>query len=289
MASPLRARIPLFLPSSLLLRIIRSGTSKIELSPQKHDIFTFDEQVEILGAIKGVSSVTKSQGESAPTLKLAHFAYYHSRALLAKNAYNRAIKGGPLFDVEAKTKPEPISITDKYLIPSVADFAVVRSRKRISAKKTVYVSGSFDILNPGCLRFLQSAKSKGSQLVVGLPSDFEITKILSMNSRLLSGLKPFKPFLTAVPSDNPFPIFSLQERAINLMSLDVVDDVIMEVPPTPTREMLERLNIDVLAMDGRDHGALWRNEDDSPEFEGEVVRIENQGDLNENDVLQRVQ
>ena len=73
------------------------------------------------------------------------------------------------------------------------------------------------------------------------------------------------------------------------MCLDVVDDVVMDVPILPEAEMLRRLNVGVVGVDGRrDEGGLWRKE----EFQGgegiEVVRIDNEGDMTEIDVLQRV-
>ena len=40
--------------------------------------------------------------------------------------------------------------------------------------KIVYVSGSFDILNPGHIEFLKKARDLGDYLIVGLYSDKNI-------------------------------------------------------------------------------------------------------------------
>ena len=50
--------------------------------------------------------------------------------------------------------------------------------------KTVFISGIFNVLHPGHLRFIKFAKSKGSKLIVGLVSD----KILNeaQNNNFLS-------------------------------------------------------------------------------------------------------
>ncbi|GMH84156.1 hypothetical protein TrVE_jg7118 [Triparma verrucosa] len=284
------ARIPLFLPPSIPLNLIRNGISSVSSASAATDIFTFDEQAKLLSSVSGVSTVTQYTGTIPPQIS-PHDEYYKSRSLQAKSAFNRALAKKPLFDVEATKKPSPISITDKYLIPTSTDFHSVLSRKppNSDSSRIVYVSGSFDILTPACIRFLELSKSYGTKIIVGIYSDYEITKVLSINSRLMCGLKPFEPFLTAVPSDNPFPIFSVQERALNLMCLDVVDDVVMDVPILPEAEMLRRLNVGVVGVDGRrDEGGLWRKE----EFQGgegiEVVRIDNEGDMTEIDVLQKV-
>ena len=164
----------------------------------------------------------------------------------------------------------------------------------IPGGNTVYISGAFDLLTPGDLDVLTEAKSLGSRLIVGLIDDNEVCKIFSENSRLAANLRPFVPFLTAVPSDNPFPIFSLQERALALLSLGVVDDVVMAVPPVPTPELLTQLNIQVLALDSRDQGDLFKFPP-IPEHEAaeinefvHVAEVGQEDDLTAKDVLSRV-
>jgi len=219
--------------------------------------------------------------------------------------------GKPLFDVEAKTKPlPPLPISSLAVVPSIQTFSFVESVKAelkdeemdpfafvsVSKKKpkTVYVSGHFDLLNPGDVKFLESAAKMGDELVVGVVDDFEVCKVFSENSRKIAGRKPFVPFLNAIPNDNPFPVFNMQERALNLLCMGCVSDVVMGVPVVPTADFVRKIGADVVVVDGRDFGELFR----FPELElgsfgggGENVKVEradNEGDMTIDEVVNRI-
>ncbi|GMI19753.1 hypothetical protein TeGR_g10354 [Tetraparma gracilis] len=114
-------------------------------------------------------------------------------------------------------------------------------------------------------------------------------KIFSTNSRTIAGLRPFKPFLTAVPSDNPFPIFSVQERALSVLSIAGVSDVVVGAPPVPTPELLDSLGVSVLCVDARPREPLFQFPDLTEAAMGVTVqRVESAAGASEWEVLQRL-
>lgn len=91
--------------------------------------------------------------------------------------------------------------------------------KREAPKKTVFVSGSYDLLHVGHARFIQKASKLGDKLVVGIPSDDKI--------RAQKGYGR--------------PIINAYSRAYVLASLDFVDYVYIFDDETvaPTLEVLQ--------------------------------------------------
>lgn len=98
----------------------------------------------------------------------------------------------------------------------------VRADARRDARVVVWTNGTFDLLHPGHVSSLQSARALGDLLVVGLNSDASVR-----------GYKgPSRPILTQ------------DERATVLAALECVDYVIVFDEPTP-EAALARLQPDV--------------------------------------------
>jgi D-beta-D-heptose 7-phosphate kinase/D-beta-D-heptose 1-phosphate adenosyltransferase len=100
-----------------------------------------------------------------------------------------------------------IKLTD--LVTLVA----VRERYRRAGKTVVWTNGCFDLLHPGHISSLQSARELGDVLMVGLNGDASV--------RANKG--PMRPIL------------SQHERAAVLSALECVDHVLIFDDPTPER------------------------------------------------------
>lgn len=96
----------------------------------------------------------------------------------------------------------------------------------------VLTNGCFDLLHVGHLRYLQTAKSLGKTLVVGVNSDLSVSRI--------------KPQKTGFP---PRPILPESQRAEVLAALRVVDAVVIFSETTAT-ELIQTLKPDIYAKGG---------------------------------------
>lgn len=96
----------------------------------------------------------------------------------------------------------------------------------------VFTNGCFDLLHVGHVRYLQTAKSLGRTLVVGLNSD-----------RSVQTIKPVQPGMPARP------IIPEIQRAEVLCALKPVDGVIIFNEPTAT-PLLEALQPDIYVKGG---------------------------------------
>ena len=114
-------------------------------------------------------------------------------------------------------------------ISKIVQFWENRTVNKWADSKVVYVTGSFDILHPGHVEFLKEAKKLGDTLVVGLYSDALINKL----------------------KGKCFPMMTIQERLLNLMSLDSVDDVLLEAPFFIDETFMIDFNISVVAEGSR--------------------------------------
>jgi len=94
-------------------------------------------------------------------------------------------------------------------------------------KKIVFTNGCFDILHPGHLHLLSSAKELGDLLIVGLNSDTSVKK--------LKGEKR--------------PVMDEHSRAVMLASLDWVDYVVLFSEETPL-ELIREVGPDILVKGG---------------------------------------
>lgn len=96
----------------------------------------------------------------------------------------------------------------------------------------VLTNGCFDLLHVGHVRYLQTAKSLGKTLVVGVNSDHSVSRI-----------KPEKP---GFPSH---PIIPEKQRAEVLSALATVDAVII-FPETTATELIKAFQPDIYAKGG---------------------------------------
>jgi rfaE bifunctional protein nucleotidyltransferase chain/domain len=106
---------------------------------------------------------------------------------------------------------------------------VQRERWRAAGRRVVFTNGCFDLLHPGHVTLLESARAFGDVLVVAVNSDVSV--------RALKG--------------NGRPLVPENERAETLGALEVVDAVVVYGEPTP-REIVAALLPDILVK-----GADW--------------------------------
>ena len=116
-----------------------------------------------------------------------------------------------------------------YLPTSVDDGVALVARLRQAGKSIVFTNGVYDLLHPGHVRYLQSARALGDALIVGVNSDRSV--------RANKG--PERPI-------NPEA-----ERAELIAALACVDAAIVFDEDTP-HEIISRLQPDVLVK-----GADW--------------------------------
>ncbi|KAH9578628.1 Cytidyltransferase-like domain [Trypanosoma melophagium] len=90
--------------------------------------------------------------------------------------------------------------------------------------RIVYVDGSFDLFHYGHIRVLQKARELGDYLIAGVHEDSVIRKAKGEH----------------------FPIMSLNERVLGVLSCRYVDEVVLGAPYEVTRGVIESLNIAVV-------------------------------------------
>ena len=75
-------------------------------------------------------------------------------------------------------------------------------------KKTIFISGAFNVLHPGHVRLLRFAKDMNGKLIVGVLSDRFAGKAAYINENLrLEGFSPNNLFDKAVIIDGPMEDF----------------------------------------------------------------------------------
>ena len=104
-----------------------------------------------------------------------------------------------------------------------------RARWKAAGRTVVFTNGCFDLLHPGHVALLESARAFGDVLVVGLNSDASVTRLKG----------PGRPVVPAA------------ERAEALLALEAVTRVVVYDEDTP-REIVAALLPDVLVK-----GADW--------------------------------
>jgi len=115
------------------------------------------------------------------------------------------------------------------LILSRDDILQLRRQWRAAGDRVVFTNGCYDILHPGHIRLLESARSLGDRLILALNTDDSV--------RRLKG--PTRPLI------------SQQERAAMAAALEAVDAVTFFDEDTP-RELIAEVLPDVLVK-----GADW--------------------------------
>ena len=101
------------------------------------------------------------------------------------------------------------------------------AREKRNGRRVVFTNGCFDLLHPGHIRTLESARSLGDVLIVGLNSDESV--------RTLKGLGR--------------PVIPAEERAEILASLECVDAVLIFDELTP-QKVVAALLPDILVKGG---------------------------------------
>eukprot|EP01138_Halocafeteria_seosinensis_P006480 gb/GECG01006624.1/.p1 GENE.gb/GECG01006624.1/~~gb/GECG01006624.1/.p1 ORF type:complete len:470 (+),score=67.09 gb/GECG01006624.1/:1-1410(+) len=89
----------------------------------------------------------------------------------------------------------------------------------------VYICGSWDLFNSGHIKALEKARKYGTFLIAGIYSD-EVSNKLRGSGH---------------------PILNLHERTLSVLSCQYVDEVIMDAPWRIERDMLQSMNISVVA------------------------------------------
>jgi len=108
------------------------------------------------------------------------------------------------------------------------------------ASRVVYVDGTFDLLHEGQVTILEEAARLGDFVLVGLHADDVV--------RQRRGAKP---------------VLSMLERAMGVLSVRWVDDVVLDAPWEVTKELITSMNVSVMVA-GKKPPA---GEDDAPETE----------------------
>jgi rfaE bifunctional protein nucleotidyltransferase chain/domain len=98
-------------------------------------------------------------------------------------------------------------------VMSLDDIILRFGREKRNGKRVVFTNGCFDLLHPGHIQSLESARALGDALIVGINSDASVKRLKG----------PGRPVLPE------------QERAEILASLESVDAVLIFDEPTPQR------------------------------------------------------
>ena len=137
------------------------------------------------------------------------------------------------------------------MVRTLAELAAERKAWKAEGRRVVFTNGCFDLLHPGHLALLESARLSGDILIVGINSDASV--------RALKG--------------EGRPVVPEGERAEVLAALEPVDRVLIYDEPTPL-ETIRALQPDVLVK-----GADWAEDrivgrDVVEAAGGRVVRVE---------------
>lgn len=135
--------------------------------------------------------------------------------------------------------------------------------------KVVYVAGSFDVFHPGHLRFLEKAKQLGTYLIVGVYDDPTVQRL----------------------HGSAYPIMSLFERALSLLACRHVSDVLIGAPLEVTAELLDHLNVSVVALGKNgtsNHPSTYQNLYSEPTKRGIFEVINSGSDLTTEEIAARV-
>jgi len=149
-------------------------------------------------------------------------------------------------------------------------------------ERIVYIDGAFDLLHAGHVHALYAARRLGDFLVVGLHDDGTVNRARGQNH----------------------PIMSLHERALCVLSLACVDEVILGAPWRVTQDLLRTMNIatvigsgdpDVESVDVALPGSAPRGDGTAAEDRyavardlGIFTRIEQGHRLRTDDIVQRM-
>lgn len=99
-----------------------------------------------------------------------------------------------------------------------------------ASDRIVYVDGSFDLFHIGHMRVLENARKFGTYVIVGIHTDEVVNHKKGKN----------------------YPIMNLNERILGVLSCRWVDEVVFGVPFKVTKDLIEKLNVNVV-VGGKNH------------------------------------
>jgi rfaE bifunctional protein nucleotidyltransferase chain/domain len=148
---------------------------------------------------------------------------------------------------------------------SLDDIILRFGRAKRNGRRVVFTNGCFDLLHPGHIQSLESARALGDVLIVGINSDASVQKLKGANR----------------------PVLPEQERAEILAGLESVDAVLIFDEPTPQR-VIAALLPDVLVKGGdwADDKIVGREEVEAAG--GKVVRAEIVPGYSTSDILRKI-
>ncbi|GFE55414.1 ethanolamine-phosphate cytidylyltransferase [Babesia ovis] len=135
--------------------------------------------------------------------------------------------------------------------------------------RVVYVDGTFDVFHVGHLRFLEKAKKQGDFLIVGIYDDQTV--------RTIKG--------------NPFPVNHLTDRALTVLAMKYVDDVVLGAPFIPSKNYLQNLEVSVVVVGDHSDGPLMTDNFDTHAVAREMgilVNVDSGYTLTTADIIHRV-
>lgn len=138
-------------------------------------------------------------------------------------------------------------------------------REKRNGKRVVFTNGCFDLLHPGHIESLETARAMGDVLIVGINSDASV--------RTLKG--PGRPVIPA------------EERAEILASLECVDAVLIFEELTPQR-VIAALLPDVLVKGGDWPGNQIVGREEVEAAGGKVVRVEVVQGYSTSEILRKI-
>lgn len=138
-------------------------------------------------------------------------------------------------------------------------------REKRNGKKVVFTNGCFDLLHPGHIRSLETARALGDVLIVGINSD-ESVRTLKGEGR---------------------PVIPQQERAEILASLECVDAVLIFDELTP-QNVVAKLVPDVLVKGGDWPGNQIVGREEVEAAGGKVVLVDVVDGYSTTEILKKI-
>ena len=138
-------------------------------------------------------------------------------------------------------------------------------REKRNGKRVVFTNGCFDLLHPGHIRSLETARALGDALIVGLNSDDSVKSLKGPDR----------------------PVIPEQERAEILASLECVDAVVIFEELTP-QEVIAALLPDILVKGGDWPGSQIVGREEVEAAGGRVVLVDVVEGYSTSDILKKI-
>jgi len=156
------------------------------------------------------------------------------------------------------------------LLPSTRRFSQFSSgREPKPGEKIGYVQGGFDLFHIGHIRFLKKAREHCDYLIVGIYDDATVRELKKVN----------------------WPVMTLNERALSVLSCRYVDEVILGAPPVVTETIIKHNKIAVV-ISGSTVDPSYHQRHDEPfkvaKEKGIFLQVESPSALTTSDIVARV-